>query len=54
MRRVCERKQRAKRLLLVAVAAGLGALLFYCVPWWVFLIIGIVSLLLAAWKLFSD
>lgn len=54
MRRTCERKQRAKRLFLVAIGAALVALVFYCVPWWVFLIIGIVSLLAAGCMLLRD
>ena len=47
MRRQCERKSKAKRLLLVAIGAGVAALIFYCVPWWAFLLIGVVSLLAA-------
>ena len=51
MRRQCERKCRAKRLLIIAIAAGATALIFYCVPWWVFLMIGVVSLLAAGFCL---
>ena len=51
MRRGCERNGKAKRLLLAAIAAGVTALIFYCVPWWVFLLIGAASLLAAGWML---
>ena len=54
MRSSCQRKKRARRLLLVACGAAVLAVLFYCVPWWVFLIIGIVSLLLALYRFLSD
>ncbi len=54
MHRGCERKKRVRRLLLVACGAACMALLLYCVPWWVFLVIGIAALMLAGWKLFSD
>ncbi len=54
MRKTCERKRKAKRLLLVAVGAACAALVLYCVPWWIFLLIGVASLLLAGWKLLSD
>ena len=37
--------------MLVAVGAAATALVFYCVPWWVFLLIGIVSLMAAGWIL---
>ena len=37
--------------MLVAIGAGAAALLFYCVPWWVFLLIGIASLLAAGFLL---
>ena len=53
-RRCCERKRRAKRLLLTAIGAVLVALFLYCVPWWVFLLIGGVSLLAAGWMLVCD
>ena len=51
MRGICERKRKAKRLLLCAIGAAVTALVFYCVPWWVFLIVGIVSLLAAGFLL---
>ncbi len=54
MRCSCERKRRARRLIAVACGAVALALLFYCVPWWVFLLIGVIALLLAGWKLLSD
>ena len=54
MRCSCERKRRARRLLAVAFASAVLALLLYCVPWWIFLGIGILALLLAGWKLLSD
>lgn len=54
MRCSCERKRRARRLVAVACGAVALALLFYCVPWWVFLLIGVIALLLAGWKLLSD
>lgn len=54
MRLTCERKRRAKMLLAVACGAAMLALLFYCVPWWVFVIIGMLSLMLACWKILSD
>ena len=47
MRRQCEQKRRVKRLLSVALGAAAAALIFYCVPWWVFLLIGVASLLAA-------
>ena len=47
MRRTCEGKRRAKRLFLAAIGAGVAAVVFYCVPWWVFLLIGIALLLTA-------
>lgn len=54
MRRTCERKKRVKRLLLVACGGACAALILYCVPKWVFLVIAAASLLLAGWRLFSD
>jgi hypothetical protein len=51
MRKLCERKCRARRLLYVAIGMGAAALVFYCVPWWVFLLIGVVSLLAAGFLL---
>ena len=54
MRRTCEQKRRIKRLLLVACAGACAALLLYCVPKWVFLVIAGGSLLLAGWRLFAD
>ena len=54
MRKNCERKNRARRLMLAAFGAALLALVFYCVPWWVFLTIGIVSLLAAGWMLLRE
>ena len=53
MRRLCERKRRIRRLIAVACGAAALALLFYCVPWWVFMLIGVIALLLAGWKLLS-
>ncbi len=40
--------------MLVAIGAGVTALIFYCVPWWVFLLIGVVSLLAAGWMLLRE
>ena len=54
MRCFCQRKYRAKRLFAIACGAAVLALLFYCVPWWVFLMIGVFALLLAVWKILSD
>ena len=54
MRRICERKCRARRLLLAAFGAALIALIFYCVPWWVFLLIGVCSLLAAGAMLLRE
>ena len=54
MRRMCERKRKAKRLLLTAIIAVMFALFLYCVPWWVFLLVGGVALLAAGWMLFCD
>lgn len=54
MRRLCERKRRIRRLIAVACGAAALALLFYCVPWWVFVIIALLSLTLACWKILSD
>ena len=54
MRLTCERKRKAKRLLLVACSAAMLALLFYCVPWGVFVIIALLSRTLACWKILSD
>ena len=54
MRGTCERRRKAKRLFLVAIGAALIALVFYCVPWWVFLIVGIVSLLAAGCLMLRD
>ena len=51
MRKRCERNGKARRLLLAAIGAGAAALIFYCVPWWVFLLIGVVSLLAAGFLL---
>lgn len=51
MRRRCERSMKARRLLLAAIGAGVAALIFYCVPWWVFLLIGVVSLIAAGFVL---
>ena len=54
MRRKCEQRGKARRLMLAAFGAALLALIFYCVPWWVFLVIGILSLLGAGWMLLRD
>ena len=54
MRCSCQRKVKAKRLFAVALGAAVLAVLFYCVPWWVFLIVGIVSLLAAGWMLLRE
>ena len=54
MRRRCERNKRVRLLLAIACGAACMALLLYCVPWWIFLVIGIAALLLAGWKLFSN
>ena len=54
MRCSCQRKNRARRLLAVSFGAAVLALLFYCVPWWVFLMIGVIALALAGWRLLSD
>lgn len=51
MRRRCERNGRVKRMLAIAFGAGIAALIFYCVPWWVFLLIGIAALLTAGFLL---
>lgn len=51
MRRRCERSARARRMLVVAFGAGIAALIFYCVPWWVFLLIGVAALLAAGFLL---
>lgn len=40
--------------MLIAIGAGVTALIFYCVPWWVFLLIGVVSLLAAGWMLLRE
>lgn len=40
--------------MLVSICAAAAALVFYCVPWWVFLIIGIVSLLAAGFLLLRE
>ena len=48
MRRICEQKQRARRLFAAAFGAAIAAVVFYCVPWWVFLLIGIALLIAAA------
>lgn len=53
-RRCCERKRRIKRLLITTIGAVLAALFLYCVPWWVFLLIGGVSLIAAGFLLFCD
>ena len=54
MRRTCERNRRVKRLLLVACGGAVAALVLYCVPWWVFLIVAIAAAFAAVWKLLSD
>ena len=54
MRRRCERRCRARRLMLAAIGAAVAALIFYCVPWWVFLVIGVVSLLAAGFLLLRE
>ena len=54
MRRRCERRCKARRLMLVAIGAAVAALIFYCVPWWVFLVIGVLSLLTAGWMLLRE
>ncbi|MBQ5991206.1 MAG: hypothetical protein IJL62_01505 [Clostridia bacterium] len=54
MRKNCERRGKARGLMLAAFAAGILALVFYCVPWWVFLIVGVVSLLGAGWMLLRE
>ena len=54
MRRRCERNCRARRLMLVSICAAVTALVFYCVPWWVFLLIGVISLLAAGWMLLRE
>ena len=54
MRCSCQRKNKAKRLFIIALTAAVLAVLFYCVPWWVFLMIGVASLLLAIWRILSD
>ena len=51
MRRKCGQNGKAKRLILVAFGAGIAALIFYCVPWWVFLLIGVAALLAAGFLL---
>ncbi len=40
--------------MLVAIGAAAAALIFYCVPWWVFLVIGVISLLAAGWMLLRE
>ena len=37
--------------MLVAIGAAVAALIFYCVPWWVFLLIGVASLIAAGFAL---
>lgn len=54
MRRRCERKCKARRLMLISIGAAAAALIFYCVPWWVFLLIGTASLLAAGWMLLRE
>ena len=54
MRGICERRRKARRMFLAAIGAALVALLFYCVPWWVFLIVGVISLLAAGCLLLRD
>ena len=54
MRRTCERNRKAKRMLLVALGAGAAALFLYCVPWWIFLLIGIAALIAAGVALFAN
>ena len=54
MRCSCQRKIKAKRLCAVALGAAVLAVLFYCVPWWVFLIVGVLALVLAGWRLLTD
>lgn len=54
MRRNCGQRGKARRLLLAAFGAGVLALIFYCVPWWVFLLIGTASLLGAGWMLLRE
>ena len=51
MRRRCERSARARRMLFVAFGAGIAALIFYCVPWWMFLLVGVAALLAAGFLL---
>lgn len=40
--------------MLISFGAALAALVFYCVPWWVFLLVGVVSLLAAGWMLLRE
>ncbi len=54
MRCSCQQKNKVKRMLAIALGAAVLAVLFYCVPWWVFLIIGVLALALAGWRLLSD
>ena len=49
MRKRCERNVRAKRMLLLAFGAAVAALIFYCVPWWVFFAVAVVSLIAAGY-----
>lgn len=51
MRGICKEKRAAKRLMLLSVGAAIAAVIFYCVPWWIFLAIGVVSLLAAGFLL---
>jgi hypothetical protein len=41
-------------MLLVALGAGAAALFLYCVPWWIFLIIGIAALIAGCVGMFSN
>ena len=54
MHRTCEQRRKMKRLLLIACAAACAALILYCVPKWVFLVIAAVTLLAAGWRLLSN
>ncbi len=49
MRRRCERNAGARRMLLIAFGASVAALIFYCVPWWVFFAVAVASLLAAGY-----
>lgn len=54
MRKSCKQRNKAKRILLVACAGACAALILYCVPKWIFLVVAAASLMLAGWRLLSN